>query len=53
MSFLEVQDLAMMAVQTDLAAVLSAWCDSDNWFSALEASFGACLIALAIRRARR
>ncbi len=50
MSFLEIQDLATVAAQNDLAAMFSAWwCDADI-FSALEASFGACLIALVIRR---
>ena len=54
MSFLELQDLATVAAQTDIAALLSNWCrDSDELFSALEASFGACLIALAIRRRAR
>ena len=52
-SFLEIQDLATVAAQTDLAAVIAAWwCDSDL-LSALEAGFSTCLIALAIRRARR
>jgi hypothetical protein len=50
-SFLELQDLATVAAQTDIAATLSNWWrDSDELFSALEAGFGACLIALAIRR---
>ncbi len=42
MSFLDVQDLATVAAQTDITAILM--------FRALEAGFGACLIALAIRR---
>ncbi len=51
MSFLDVQDLATVAAQTDITAILSAWCcDSEELFRALEAGFGACLIALAIRR---
>jgi hypothetical protein len=50
-SFLELQDLATVAAQTDITTVLSNWWrDSDELFSALEAGFGACLIALAIRR---
>ena len=51
MSFLELQDLATVAAQNDITAILSSWWrDSDELFSALEASVGACLIALAIRR---
>jgi hypothetical protein len=51
MSFLEVQDLATVAAQCDFSAILSSWCcDSDALLGALEASFGACVIALAIRR---
>jgi hypothetical protein len=54
MSFLEVQDLATIAAQSDLSAIWSAWCcDSEALFGALEAGFGACLIALAIRRRAR
>jgi hypothetical protein len=50
-SFLELQDLATVAAQIDIASILSGWWrDGDEVFSALEAGFGACLIALAIRR---
>ena len=49
-SFLDVQDLATVAAQTDITVILSNWWrDCDEVFSALEAGFGACLIALAIR----
>ena len=51
-SFLEIQDLATVAAQTDLAALIGAWCCESDFLSALEAGFSACLIALAIRRAR-
>ena len=51
MSFLELQDLATVAAQTDVASILGNWWrDCDELFSALEAGCGACLIALAIRR---
>jgi hypothetical protein len=51
MSFLEVQDLATVAARSDFSTILSALCcDSDALLGALEASFGACLIALVIRR---
>ena len=51
MSFLDVQDLATIAAQNDITALFGSWCcDNEELFSALEASFGACLIALAIRR---
>jgi hypothetical protein len=50
-SFLELQDLATVAAQTDITAVLSNWlCDTEDLIGAIEAGFGACLIALAIRR---
>jgi hypothetical protein len=51
MSFLELQDLATVAAQTDVGSILGNWWrDCDELSSALEAGFGACLIALAIRR---
>ena len=51
MSFLELQDLATVAAQTDVGAILGNWWrDCDDLSSVLEAGFGACLIALAIHR---
>jgi len=52
-SFLEIQDLATVAAQTDLAALIGTWWSESDFLSALEAGFSACLIALAIRRAKR
>jgi len=53
MSFLEVQDLATIAAQTDLPSVFAAWYDTDGWFNALTTAVAACVIAFAIRRAKR
>ena len=55
MSFLEVQDLATIAAQTDISSLISAsCCDADALLNVLEAGFGACLAALVIgRRAKR
>jgi hypothetical protein len=51
MSFLDMQDLATIAAQTDIGSLIGAWCgDADALFNALEAGFGACLAAFVVRR---
>jgi len=54
-SFLDLQDLATVAAQTDFAPLISAWCcDSDTLLNAVEAGLGACVIGFVIRwRGRR
>ena len=53
-SFLDIQDLAAVAAQTDLSGLVSAWCaDSDSLLGALELGVAAVLGGLVFRRARR
>jgi hypothetical protein len=53
MSFLDIQDLASVAAQTDLAGLVSAWCaESDSLLGALELGIAAALGGLVFRRAR-
>ncbi len=51
MSFLDVQDLATVAAQVDIASLIGAWCgESDTLLTAVEAGLGACLVAFVARR---
>jgi len=53
-SFLEVQDLATVAAQTDIASLIAAWCgEFDTVFRILEAAGGVGLIGFVVRRKGR
>jgi hypothetical protein len=52
-SFLEVQDLALVAAQADFGRLIGAWFDFDTIFNVLEAAGGAGLIAFVVGRKSR
>ena len=54
MSFLDIQDLAAVAAQSDLGGLISAWCsDSDSLIGALELGVAAMIGGLVLRRRSR
>jgi len=50
MSFLDVQDLATVAAQADIARLISAWsAEGESVTSAIEGAVAACLVGLLLK----